>query len=387
MHAVEAAGGAAVAADDEVVVEDTVVAVEVPAKKGSKTAAKKAAEAASNASDRCPWNWKLAEVICATGASLAASETFGEQEHPQLWERCAVEYEKKAREMATKRTWVPAPNGDPVVEESIYWRCRAVEGGFKGKPIYDRWLETRREITNFILPLLQTHLTTEGALHSGTQWPEVIAKTKASYWKEKRTMAQKKKDKAMSADWNPPAWAVFVLYGPGSPGGGIVALRLTAASRRTGSHDVSAGRDFLRKKAKTENAKAAKADALQEAATGAPQGQSAATASPEPSFSPATKAVLKEMARVSSGVEHHNVRQDILAALSVVTEPSLREALVKQLIGLAVPQPPEDKQPVAPPSAAAAGAAAPAGAAAAADGAAATAGAAVTGSSGSVTLD
>mmetsp|Transcript_944 Transcript_944/g.2919 ORF Transcript_944/g.2919 Transcript_944/m.2919 type:complete len:227 (-) Transcript_944:405-1085(-) len=105
---------------------------------------------------RCPWNWKVCEAVCAVGASLAASEDWGEQESPDLRRHSAKEYKARAAAMAAASRWPVNGSADhPVLSDNIKWRCEAKP---EGKIIWDRWLDIKREVCNILLPLVMDQL-------------------------------------------------------------------------------------------------------------------------------------------------------------------------------------------------------------------------------------
>ena len=105
---------------------------------------------------QCPWNWKICEAICAVGASLAASEDFGEQEGQDLWRRAGVEYRARANAASAAGKWPAGGTAEhPPLAESIRWRAETPP---EGKPVWDRWIELRKEVVNVILPIFKTLL-------------------------------------------------------------------------------------------------------------------------------------------------------------------------------------------------------------------------------------
>ena len=120
----------------------------------SATASLPPAEQATEKKLRCPWNWMVGEALCAVSASLAASESYGEQECADLWRHAGKEYAARARSEAAKGIWpVKGDNAEyPPVEDSIFYRA---EQEPIGKLVWDRWQEIKKEVTNVILPLLK----------------------------------------------------------------------------------------------------------------------------------------------------------------------------------------------------------------------------------------
>jgi hypothetical protein len=178
--------------------------------------------------DRCPWNWRQVEVLCAVGAALTASSENGDKETTDLYRAAAVEYARRAKEMEASGKWVPGRAGDPVVEESIKWRCRQSGEGPEGRSIWERYTEIRREVVNNILPILKNNLSPDGSLPSDRDWESVLLATKNDYWKTRRGVPAAKKDRPLPSDWNPPAWTVFVEYGP--PGTDVPQLQEDSVS-------------------------------------------------------------------------------------------------------------------------------------------------------------
>lgn len=232
--------------------------------------------------ERCPWNWKAVEVLCAAGAALAASERHGPGE---IIPACAEEYAARAKEMVYAGTWVPGVGGDPPVDESVKWRTRSIPGGNPGAMIWERWLEVKKEVVTYVLPALASHLTADGELPEGKAWADILEVTepifsgqthfllkyhtylvitgsapflfppacplcvssflpcsslfsqqlnlfqdvKNDFWKARRGAPAARKDKPMPMDWNPSAWKVFLAYGPASEGGGISQFGVHAA--------------------------------------------------------------------------------------------------------------------------------------------------------------
>ena len=165
--------------------------------------------------DRCPWNWRQVEVLCAVGAALTASSENGDKETADLFRATALEYGRRAKQMEASGKWVPGRAGDPVVDESIKWRCRQSAGeGPAGKAIWERYTEVRREVVNHILPIMKKYLSSDGSLPKDRDWASVLKATKNDYWKARRGAPAAKKDRPLPLDWNPPAWTVFVEYGP-----------------------------------------------------------------------------------------------------------------------------------------------------------------------------
>ena len=228
----------------------------------SATASLPPAEQATEKKLRCPWNWMVGEALCAVSASLAASESYGEQECADLWRHAGKEYAARARSEAAKGIWpVKGDNAEyPPVEDSIFYKA---EQEPIGKWVWDRWQEIKKEVTNVILPLLKQQLRKDAekhtseeqdnislALYSGTNWREVVEQVRSDYHKHK---TRGKNAGQPSKGWTSPAFAAFVQFGPPAVADGrdcIQAFRLFAGARERGAHKPAQGRAAVRAEAK-----------------------------------------------------------------------------------------------------------------------------------------
>jgi len=295
---------------------------------------------------RCPWNWKVCEAVCAVGASLAASEDWGEQESADLWRHAAKEYKARANAMVAAGKW-PVNGGPdhPVLSESIKWRCDQKP---EGKVIWDRWLEIRREVCNVLLPLLKDHLANGGRgrpgdgqeqqanLYSGTNWEEVAEQVWVEYYKKK---SKSKNPGTPTKTWSTPAFAAFMEYGPPAPASGgtcIPAFQINAAVRKRGEHNPATGRQSVRKT--TKRLKSVEAKAAGPHVESVPAEETTG-GNPADSLSPVSKQIIDELRGMRASVEAANHRQNILAALPFIADQGERQALVQQLISIATPTP------------------------------------------------
>lgn len=229
------------------------------------------------------WNWLRAEKICAVHAALAASEygltTAGGVDGPpslatddkflkaledSLHKRCEVEYAKLATGHLAHLFRVEKHSA----EDSAALRSTA--GG--GAAIWQRWVDTKKEITGRIFECVSEFVDANGVPLSGTQWTLVVEKVRRAYWRvlqlekmddKAKKLTKKRKQmeiagaahEGSSADeedvgdintigkeggsdipplpdsWNPVAYSVFVTHGPPALEKCIPALAWKAQGR------------------------------------------------------------------------------------------------------------------------------------------------------------
>jgi len=175
------------------------------------------------------------------------------------------------------------------------------------------------------------------SLYSGTNWEEVAEQVRVECYKKK----SKSKSPGMpSKTWSTPASATYMEYGPPAPASGgicIAAFQLTAATRKRGEHNPANGRNSVRrttKKLKSEEAKEAGLHLHD-----GPGTTSLTDVDQTESLSPVSKQIIDELKGMRASVEAANHRQNILAALQFITYQGERQALVQELLSIAVPRP------------------------------------------------
>lgn len=341
------AGPGDLGADDENITAGQDHASEEP-EEGEQPASKSGR--GKNASKRCPWNWRPCESVAVAYASLAASETHGEQESNELFKNCADEYIELTNKMAAEGSWpVNGDNDHPRLQQSQQWRAEGCDpacpgvlvnpGVPRGRAIWKHWLEIKRQINNEINVCLQDWVMATSAaagkkvsLYSGTNWDEVVAEVRTAYWRSK---TKPKGPKPPPAGWTTPAFEVWLRLGyPAMKEGKEChpSLQMEARSRTAGEDDMGAGRNFLRQQSKR-----VKRDRAASASGGSGSGTATAAngGGPTPAeaeYSPVTKAMLGQLQRVGDGMDAYNARQDIVTALQFTTDPEIKAALVAALV-------------------------------------------------------
>ena len=304
-----------------------------------------------------------------------------------LHKRCEVEYERIATGTMS-HLFRTEKHG---AQESVGLRC--VAGG--GAQIWLRWQEVKKEITGRIFEVMSEFVDADGVPLSGTQWCLVVEKVRRAYWNMLQyTKAEDKNNKlskkrklmelaqaaandgssgaeedvagddatdfdlaAMPENWNPVAYTIFVTLGPPALEKCIPALAWKAKGRSSANDFVDVEEvepvqvsrvdepsdctilpsstkqrpknrlEMRKQKLEYDKEQKKKARTASGQRHGTPTNES-----PQPQFTPGTKAMLGVMDDVKQQVQAMNYQNSMLSLFQMEDDESAKAALKAEML-------------------------------------------------------